>query len=98
MTSDLVLLETRVRPLREKDDLLDRLYSELLLESHEVQLLPIERRIIERATRIRAESRVRTPDAIHAATAQEFGCVLFLTNDARLGRVPELPVCGRWRL
>ena len=32
----------------------------------------------------------KTPDAIHAATALNKGCTVFLTNDAALRKVPGL--------
>ncbi|HEX5439570.1 MAG TPA: PIN domain-containing protein [Ktedonobacterales bacterium] len=35
---------------------------------------------------------LKTGDAIHAATALEHGCTLFVTNDATFRRVPGLPV------
>jgi predicted nucleic acid-binding protein len=37
-------------------------------------------------------SSLRTPDAIHAATASSCGCKLLLTNDVAFRRVANLPV------
>jgi predicted nucleic acid-binding protein len=36
-------------------------------------------------------TRLRTPDAIHAATALELGVALFVTNDFGFRGVPDLP-------
>jgi len=48
--------------------------------------------ILERAAQLRAATNLKTPDAIHAATALEHGCTLFVTNDSTFRRVPGLPV------
>ena len=46
------------------------------------------------AAALRARHGLRTPDAIHCATAIHAGCDAFLTNDAKLLRLaPELAVC-----
>ena len=77
VSSELVVLETLVKPLREKDDAMESLYRDLLLKSREVQLFTIGLNILERAARIRAETGIRTPDAIHAATGLEAGVAEF---------------------
>jgi predicted nucleic acid-binding protein len=41
---------------------------------------------------VRATTRLKTPDAIHAATALREGCTLFLTNDAQFRTIANLPV------
>jgi predicted nucleic acid-binding protein len=56
------------------------------------QSLPITRAIVESAARLRAAHQLKTPDAIHAATALDCGCTLFVTNDAVFRRVPGLTV------
>ena len=45
-------------------------------------MAPITQSILREAARLRATTKLKTPDAIHAATASEAGCVLFITNDA----------------
>src|SRR5947208_2106680 len=39
-----------------------------------------------------APPRLRTPDALHAATARLSSCALFLTNDRGFRQVPGLPL------
>jgi len=54
---------------------------------------PVDEDVTREANRIRAETGLRLPDAIHVATALVAGAGAFVTNDARLGSVPVgLPV------
>jgi predicted nucleic acid-binding protein len=90
--SELVLLETLVKPLRAEDAELEKLFRELF-RSREVRLIPTTTSIWEQAARLRASiPGLRTPDALHAATASATGCELFLTNDPGFRCVPGLPV------
>jgi predicted nucleic acid-binding protein len=57
-----------------------------------MQLQPITLPILEAAARLRATTGLKTPDAIHAATALAAHNTLFLTNDSDFRRVPGLPV------
>jgi len=41
------------------------------------------------ATELRARHRIKTPDALHLATAMHYGCCEFWTNDDRLNTVAE---------
>ncbi len=90
--SELLLVETLVKPLRNGDAVLEASFRALLLASTELHLAPITASILEDAARLRATSRLKTPDAIHAATALALGCTLFVTNDRDLAHVPGLPV------
>jgi predicted nucleic acid-binding protein len=55
-------------------------------------MLPITQTELEKAASLRATTDLKTPDAIHAATAVLKGCVLFVTNDIAFRRVPGLAV------
>jgi predicted nucleic acid-binding protein len=58
-----------------------------------MQLIPISQTVLREAARLRAITpTLRTPDAIHAATAITSGCTEFLTNDRQLRTVANLPV------
>lgn len=48
--------------------------------------------IAENAARLRAKYNLRTPDALHVATALQTNCNAFLTNDLGLKRVNEIVV------
>ena len=91
VTSELTLLETLVKPLRDGDTLLARDY-EMLLTATRLRLQPITAQILKDAAQIRATAKLKTPDAIHAATALALGCVQFITNDDGFRKVSPLPV------
>lgn len=92
LTSDLSLMETLTGPLKRKDSGIYNLYEQFLQQPG-IQMVPISRDILKEAARLRAAlPSVRTPDAIHAATATHIGCGMFPTNDTGFRRIPNLPV------
>ena len=52
----------------------------------------VTRTILESAAQLRAGRQLKTPDAIHAATALAHGSSLFVSNDVAFRRVAGLPV------
>ena len=92
VSSDLALMETLILPIRMGDTVLVNDY-ERLFKQQLVRLLPITQDNLRVAARLRATIQaLRTPDAIHAATALLSGCVFFVTNDTGFKRVPGLPL------
>ncbi len=90
VSSELILLEMLVGPLRSGDTALAA-NREALWQQANTHLLPITQDILREAARLRAIiPGLKTPDAIHAATALRHGCVLFVTNDVGSRRVPGL--------
>lgn len=90
MTSELTWLETLTKPLRDHDTQREALFR-AFLTAQEVTLLPTTLMLWEAAARLRGLG-LKTPDALHAATALEQHCALFITNDPIFKRVPNLPV------
>ena len=90
-SSELVLLETLIKPLRDGNARLEMLFRSIL-DSAEMNLFPATLAIWEDAARIRAETGLATSDALHAATALRSGCELFVTNDTDFRRVQGLPI------
>ncbi len=91
VASELVRLEVTVRPRRQGNRVLLRMYDELL-DGTRLRLLPVTRAVLEGAAQMRADvPSLRTPDAIHAATAALHQCAMFVTNDAGFRRVQVLP-------
>ena len=91
ISSELILMEVLVLPLRNNDESLISDYEQLLLNSA-MQLIPINQSILRQAANLRANNSLKTPDAIHAATAMAVNCDLFLTNDRGFRNLAELPV------
>jgi predicted nucleic acid-binding protein len=65
---------------------------EQLFQQAQTRLVPITQSILREAARLRATTKLKTPDALHAATAQQAGCVLFVTNDIGFRGVAGLPL------
>jgi predicted nucleic acid-binding protein len=92
VTSELTLLEVLVKPLRQGNSALASLYRTVLFGTIGLTSVPITRSILETAAQLRAVCQLKTPDAIHAATALEQGARLFVRNDAGFRRVAGLPI------
>ena len=92
VTSELSVLETLVKPKRDGNSTLERLFRAAMFDATEIELIPATLSAWEEAVNIRAQWRLQTPDALHAATALLTGCTAFITNDADFRRVTGLPV------
>ena len=80
-TTELVLMECRVKPLSDGDFALSDRYVQMLEGFEWLSLGPREFR---RATELRARFGLKTPDALHLAAAQTHECDAFWTDDNRL--------------
>ena len=89
--SEMVIAETLVRPVREGNVDLEMAFRSLFA-APDFRLVSATRELWEDAARIRADTGLKTPDALHAATALYAGCALFITNDTDFRRVQGLPV------
>lgn len=96
-SSELTLLETLVGPIKHGNAALADEYERLLSKT-EFRPLPITPPVLTAAARLRVESGLKTPDAIHAATALLAKCDAFVTNDSAFTRVAQLPtsLIGTW--
>ncbi len=83
--SGLTEMECLVMPFRNR--------SQLLLEKYRkwferAAIFPSERDMFRQAAQLRADHKsLKTPDAIHLATALHYGCDEFWTNDDRLTKI-----------
>jgi len=91
ISSEIILLEALVVPLKNTNISLIEAYEQLLLSS-EIRLIPISQSILRQAANLRAITNLKTPDAIHAATALSVGCNQFITNDKGFRNIPDLCV------
>jgi predicted nucleic acid-binding protein len=91
VTSRIARLECLCKPLREgRNDLL-HLY-ETFFAGKEVIIREINAAVVEKATELRASFGLKTPDAIHAATAMLAGVKSFWTTDSHFSKCPGLNV------
>lgn len=90
-SSDLVALETLVRPLRDGNSRLEMLLRSILAAA-EMHIIRATLATWEDAARIRAGTGLVTSDALHVATALDAGCAAFVTNDTDFRHVQGLPV------
>jgi predicted nucleic acid-binding protein len=91
-SSVVTLTEVLTMPLAKGNTVYEQAYVDMLLNSNGITLIPVSISIARRAAELRARHNLRTPDAIHVATALEAGCQAFLTNDLGLKRVSEIRI------
>ena len=70
-----------VHPIRNHDEGLAHEYQDILLNAANITTVPVTPITAQVAAELRAESRLKTPDAIHLATALNHQASSFLTND-----------------
>lgn len=89
-TSTLTLMEVLVQPYRlNKEELVLKYYS-LFTTYPRLQWIELSREIADRAAELRADYRLKTPDAIHLASALSCGATGFLCNDTIFRKVKEI--------
>ena len=81
VTSELTLAETLVGPIKAQNLIIQQTYHSFLTTTDILEVVPVSRRILGEAARLRATSKLKLPDAIHLATALQYQCDSFLTND-----------------
>ena len=91
VTSRIARLECRCKPLRDQRDDILSLY-EVFFSGDEVDIRDVDAAVVEKATEVRAIAGLKTPDAIHAATAMLAGVKSFWTTDADFSKCPGLAV------
>ncbi len=87
VTSTITMTELLVRPYRENDEQWVDDYYALLSRYPNLRWIAPDMEIADLAARIRARHRLRTPDAILAATATVAGAPALITNDEIFERV-----------
>jgi len=90
VTSTITMTELLVKPYRDGDVRQVNDCFALFSRFPNLEWVAPNLEICDAAPRIRAEGRLKTPDAIEAATAIYCGISGFLTNDHAYQRVPKL--------
>lgn len=92
VTSTITMTEALVKPYRHGDVALVQEFHALLVTYPHLNWVAPNLQIADRAAQIRADHNLRTPDAIHAATALTSGVTGFITNDPVFRRIKPLEV------
>jgi predicted nucleic acid-binding protein len=92
VTSCISMTELLVQPIREGDEKLVGEFFLLLTRYPNLEWMPTTVPIAALAARFRATYRLRTPDALQAATAVYSTATGLITNDVSFRRVTELQV------
>lgn len=82
--SDLVRLECLVDPIRRGDEEQRQVFEAQFQRMTYLSLAPL---VFDLAAELRAQHRIKTPDALHAAAAILHDCNEFWTNDRRLAAI-----------
>lgn len=80
-SSELARLETRLLAIRTSDPASLKLFDGFFAAC---EIIPLDRAVFEQATLLRANSQLKTPDALHLAAAIQTECNEFWTNDKQL--------------
>ncbi len=92
VTSALTLLETLVQPFRFGNAPLAGQYEAFLTRSYGLRLEHVTIAVLRAAAQLRAAHNIKTPDAIHIATALIANCPVYLTNDRDLPLIPGIKI------
>ena len=92
VTSSLTMTELLVQPYRAGNEALVNRYFGLLSLFPHLEWVAPDLAIADAAAQIRAHLRLRTPDALQAATAIRRGASAILTNDGDFARVSQIEV------
>lgn len=90
ITSELTLAEILVRAIREGDVAKQTAYTEAITATNNITAVPISRVILLEAAKVRGNTKLKLPDAIHAASAIASSCTTFLTSDKQFRTVKGL--------
>ncbi|HEX9202233.1 MAG TPA: type II toxin-antitoxin system VapC family toxin [Acidobacteriaceae bacterium] len=95
LTSNFLLAEILVEPVRKKDAFTVASYRRMLVESSAVEVVPFTAETAVQFAAIRAAHRTSSPDSLHLALAASGGADVFVTGD---GRLTKLSVSGIGRI
>lgn len=87
--SSITLAEVLTGPWQARKSALAKRYEKALSQ---YQIVPVSGSIAASAAQLRAQYRLKLPDAIQLATALDIGAQALVTHDRDFSRVKELPV------
>lgn len=92
ITSVITITELLTFPLDHERDDRAALTEQRIRAIGNLRIVDVDQAIARHAAQLRSLYGLRTPDAIHVATAMEMSATAFVTNDIRLKRVQGIDV------
>jgi len=92
ITSELTLAELLVKPCQDRDVAQQDRYKKAIANRKNFFVVPVLRDLLIDAAAIRANTQLKLPDAIHAATALRAESTTFLTNDRQFKKLTNIPI------
>jgi predicted nucleic acid-binding protein len=89
VTSAITLMEIIVKPLALGQIDVARKYEAMLVNFPNLDIIDLDRDVIRQAARLRAEYRIRPPDALQVGASLLYGADVFITNDGLLKRLQD---------
>src|SRR5450759_2050956 len=90
ITSPITLMEIIVRPLALGRQDIARKYEALLVNFPNLAMVDLDRDVIRQAARLRADYRLRPPDALQVSACLLSGAEVFITNDRQIERLKDI--------
>ena len=91
-SSVITLIEVLTQPLRDLREDIVKKYRQFLLSSMNFTLYSIDPIIAEKTAELRAQYRIKTPDAIQLAVGIENKGTIFITNDKDLKKIEGIEI------
>ena len=91
VTSVISVTECQTKPYQDSNTEAIRLFADFF-KSADIRLIVVSDMIADAAAGIRSRYRLKTPDALHLATALIAGCELFVTTDRHFDRCRDAGV------
>jgi len=92
VTSVITLLELLVKPKKDHNLPAIEAYKSILSDFPNLEIVPVDNKIADIASTLRADYGIKTPDAIQVATSIKEECSVFVTNDLALKKIKEIKV------
>ncbi len=92
ISSILVLVEVLTGYRKANDDASEREFKQMMREFPNIETYDLNYNLIDRIIDLRTKYNIKTPDAIHIATAIENKADAFITNDKGLRKIKEIKV------
>ncbi|MBI2591446.1 MAG: type II toxin-antitoxin system VapC family toxin [Candidatus Brennerbacteria bacterium] len=92
ISSVLILIEVLTGFRKSKEQDLEKKFQQIINEFSSLEIYNVDQNLVNLIVDLRANYNLKTPDAIHLATAIEHGADIFITNDRQLKKVKEINI------